>query len=79
MSESLRRHVRIHARCTVIAHAAHCSCELGYEGDAFVGCSKIEEKPKDRIDPCYPSPCGENALCSERNGEARCIVLNHTS
>lgn len=83
------------ARCTVIAHAAHCSCEQGYEGDAFVGCSRIDEskgkciksqntilintffftEPKDRIDPCYPSPCGENALCSERNGEARCSCI----
>lgn len=32
------------ARCSVIAHSAYCSCEDGYEGDAFVGCSKIISK-----------------------------------
>lgn len=29
------------AKCNVIAHSAYCSCEDGYEGDAFVGCSKV--------------------------------------
>lgn len=32
------------ARCTVVAHSAHCSCDQGYEGDAFVGCSKVIEQ-----------------------------------
>lgn len=27
--------------CTVISHTPYCSCKIGYEGDAFVGCTAI--------------------------------------
>lgn len=29
----------IHAICVVTNHAPHCTCENGYTGDPFVGCS----------------------------------------
>jgi hypothetical protein len=64
------------AECHVINHAAHCSCIRGYQGDAFVGCSKIEmESPPQQRDVCYPSPCGENAQCTENNGAYKCSCI----
>lgn len=60
------------AQCQVISHAAFCSCLSGYQGDAFIGCAKEQEKASD---PCNPSPCGENAQCNVRNGVARCTCI----
>lgn len=31
----------IHAICVVTNHAPHCTCENGYTGDPFVGCSLV--------------------------------------
>lgn len=60
------------AKCDVVNHTPFCSCIEGYEGDAFVGCSKIDRRPED---PCNPTPCGENAQCSTTNGIARCSCI----
>lgn len=62
------------AQCRVISHSAHCNCLEGYQGDAFIGCSRTIEPPVIR-EPCNPSPCGENALCVERNGVAKCTCI----
>lgn len=32
-------------------------------------------EPQDHLNPCYANPCGENALCSERNGIAKCTCI----
>lgn len=61
------------AKCNVVNHTPFCSCNKGYEGDAFVGCTKVivlVEK-----DPCNPSPCGANAQCSVYNNMARCTCI----
>lgn len=64
------------AQCHVVAHSAYCNCLTGYQGDAFIGCSRIPEQDVEKShDPCYPSPCGENAQCTERNGAARCACI----
>lgn len=60
------------ARCSVVSHTPFCVCEDGYEGDAFVGCSKIVRPPED---PCNPPPCGVNAKCSVVNGLPRCTCI----
>ncbi|KAG8232833.1 hypothetical protein J437_LFUL013159, partial [Ladona fulva] len=68
----------VNARCDVVNHAAFCSCLPGYEGDAFVGCSK---KPTVMLpplvpDPCNPSPCGLNAQCRSSGGnDFRCSCI----
>lgn len=67
----------INAECHVVAHAAYCSCLQGYQGDAFVQCSKIPPfQPADRMDPCSPNPCAENAICHERNNQAKCTCIS---
>lgn len=61
------------AKCFVINHTPGCTCDAGYEGDAFIGCSAIIiQEP---IDPCNPSPCGDNSQCSIHNGAARCTCI----
>lgn len=63
------------AECHVSAHAAYCKCNVGYNGDSFVGCSKIPEPIFNDPDPCYPSPCGENTRCTEYNKAAKCTCI----
>lgn len=61
------------AKCHVLNHLPICTCNDGYQGDAFVQCTQIPavtEPPRSR-DPCNPSPCGPNANCN--NGECTCI------
>ncbi|VEN46223.1 unnamed protein product [Callosobruchus maculatus] len=62
------------AKCNVINHQPFCACLEGFQGDAFIGCSKIP-KPLPAPDPCHPSPCGENAQCSVSDGVARCTCI----
>lgn len=61
------------AECHVINHSAYCNCLQGYQGDAFVGCSKTPDIVPS--DSCNPSPCGENAQCTVLNGAARCACI----
>lgn len=63
------------AECHVINHSAYCNCVEGFQGDAFVGCSRIPDTAIVPSDPCNPSPCGENAQCSVRNGVAKCACI----
>ena len=85
-----------HATCHVTNHLAQCTCDPGYTGDAFIGCTRITTRksigtfqkdgisnlnllpapaPTEVIDPCNPSPCGQNAICTarQRAGACRCI------
>jgi hypothetical protein len=67
-------------RCVVNNHQPQCFCVEGYVGDPFSGCSPkpIEPPPRlveERLDPCNPSPCGDNARCTERNGAGACTCL----
>jgi hypothetical protein len=63
------------AKCDVVNHTPYCSCLNNFEGDAFVGCSKIVASVEVERSPCDPSPCGENAQCTEYNGQARCTCI----
>lgn len=63
------------AECHVVAHSAFCNCKRGFEGDAFVGCSEVQRTPSTPADPCYPSPCAENSLCTGVNGAAKCTCI----
>ncbi|KAG8227100.1 hypothetical protein J437_LFUL007437 [Ladona fulva] len=70
------------------SHRAECRCPVGYEGDPFVRCIRIEcrtdaDCPITRacmdhrcIDPCmgtgFRSPCAPNANCIVRNHAAAC-------
>lgn len=65
----------INTECTVINHIPNCKCQLGYVGDAFVACQPappppIKDEPRD---PCYPNPCGSNAICSG-DGICSCVA-----
>lgn len=62
------------AKCNVINHIPLCSCIEGFEGDAFIGCSKVPKiaTPKD---VCNPSPCAENSQCADVGGVARCTCI----
>jgi hypothetical protein len=62
------------ADCKVVSHSAQCSCKKGYEGDSFVGCSRVIEDPKN-VDPCNPSPCAPNAECSVYQNAAKCSCI----
>lgn len=62
------------AECHVLNHLPICTCRDGYEGDPFVRCNikPITVAPLPKVDPCNPSPCGQNAECF--NGECRCTA-----
>lgn len=63
------------AECHVVAHSALCSCLPKYQGDAFVGCTRVPDDPIIPQDPCYPSPCGQNTKCINHNGQAKCSCI----
>lgn len=65
------------AECHVVSHSAFCNCRPGFEGDAFIGCSEVPRHPvvSEPHDPCYPSPCAENSVCSNVNGAAKCQCI----
>lgn len=62
------------AKCHVLNHLPICTCNDGYQGDAFVQCTQIPAvtEPPRAHDPCNPSPCGPNTNCY--NGECTCIA-----
>lgn len=48
----------------------------GFTGDPFTLCSVSLPPPvKEFINPCYPSPCGANAVCKELNGAGSCMCI----
>merc|ERR1712106_1119137 len=76
------------AECQVINHRATCSCLVGYAGDGFNGCIKLEcqnnrECQDDSIchqnrcvDACTVSrPCGSNAECRSQDNKGFCFCL----
>ena len=48
-----------------------CHCMTPQKPDLF----SAPVIPTQRPDPCNPSPCGQNALCSNRNGAAACTCI----
>lgn len=71
----------VNAHCRTVAHSPNCYCNKGYIGDAFNGCHfpPAQEEPKVNIihiDPCNPSPCGSNAVCTARNGAGSCKCID---
>lgn len=63
------------AECHVVAHSAYCNCLPGYEGDSFIGCSKVDVIIHDVKDPCSENPCGVNAECTVYNHAAKCSCI----
>lgn len=61
------------AKCNVVNHNPFCSCLPGFEGDAFLGCTKVTVLPSS--DPCQPSPCAENSYCSNVGNTAKCTCI----
>lgn len=63
-----------HAECFVINHTPICQCAKGLVGDPFINCHQPspEVTAHANNDPCIPSPCGINAVCS--NGDCSCIA-----
>ncbi|CAH2073961.1 unnamed protein product, partial [Iphiclides podalirius] len=72
-----------HAFCNVVKHVPICTCEQGYTGDPFAGCSEVLSIESQEVSPCSKYPCGANAICKERYGagvcgmNAECRVNNH--
>lgn len=62
------------AKCTVVNHNPFCTCLSGYEGDAFLGCTKIPVIIPTK-DPCHPSPCAENSYCTNAKNIAKCTCI----
>lgn len=55
-----------------------CYCLPGFIGDPFNGCHLKPPEPKVPVvpqDPCHPSPCGSNAICTSRNGAGSCKCI----
>lgn len=66
------------AVCNVINHRSSCTCLPGHVGDPFTYCyveQKREPARVEYLDPCNPSPCGQNAVCSSRQGAAACTCI----
>lgn len=60
--------------CKTVLHQPKCYCEEGYTGDPYSSCVQIRQpEPIAQIplDPCNPSPCGSNAVCSTLNGAGK--------
>lgn len=60
------------AQCRVYHHSPYCTCLPGFEGDAFIICSKEKVLPPQIKSPCDPNPCGAFASCREAAGSAIC-------
>ena len=67
----------MHATCRVNYHTPNCICDPGYEGDPFRSCNfKTTIPPRTEVvDPCNPTPCGDNAICQARNRAAACQCI----
>lgn len=68
------------ARCEVINHNPICSCGEGLSGDPFTRCyeaPKVVQPPPKRVDPCIPTPCGQNSICRVNNDQASCSCLEN--
>lgn len=70
-------HCGLNALCDAVNHIAMCHCPERMTGNAFVSCQPIRDDPPPPTtpNPCQPSPCGANAQCLERNGNAICSCL----
>lgn len=64
------------AICEVHNHVPMCHCPTGMQGNAFVQCQPLPERPPEPAHPCQPSPCGTNSQCQDRNGIALCSCLS---
>lgn len=67
------------ARCEVKSHSPICGCPAGQTGDPFQRCFEIiktpieDDTPKD---PCQPSPCGPNSICSTSGNSPVCQCIS---
>lgn len=62
------------ADCYVTDNRESCFCKYGFVGDPYVGC-KLQPS-----NPCYPNPCGPNAICKLDNfGQPQCSCAEGTT
>ena len=59
----------LNAQCKVVNRNVHCTCPLGYIGNAKVEC----RQPK--LNDCTGNPCGKNANCQDKSGGYECSCL----
>lgn len=63
----------INAECRVVQHTPECVCINNFVGDASLQCTPISVTTNVTRDPCVPSPCGPQDVCSiGGNGIALC-------
>lgn len=67
----------LNAECDARNHRAVCTCPDGYSGSPDVSCSRNlpvlrANPPAPPVDPCFPSPCGDEAECNVRDNRAVC-------
>jgi hypothetical protein len=65
----------IDAQCVVQVHNPYCSCPPGFVGDPFVRCT-FDKRPPPENNPCNPSPCGSNTVCTFLDGGPVCDCMN---
>ncbi|CAL8142874.1 unnamed protein product [Orchesella dallaii] len=63
--------------CRTVNHLAQCKCLPGFQGDPYIACRQSQQQqpqPPQAIheDPCHPFPCGQNTICENHNGIAKC-------
>ena len=56
-------------------HNPICTCPPGFVGNPFDRCV-FDEGPPPKSDPCNPSPCGSNTVCTVLDGGAVCDCMN---
>nr|XP_053634795.1 neurogenic locus notch homolog protein 4-like [Cherax quadricarinatus] len=67
----------INADCEAVNHKPRCSCPPGFRGNPESRCSREQIEVRDapeplEVDPCFSSPCGENADCRDERSRAVC-------
>ena len=65
----------ISGQCSVERHNPICTCPPGFVGNPFDRCV-LDKGPPPRPDPCNPSPCGRNTLCTLLDGGAVCECMS---
>ncbi|XP_046389831.1 neurogenic locus notch homolog protein 1-like [Ischnura elegans] len=67
------------AICKVVNHVPICACPEGQTGDPFYRCQHIPAPipvvSEERVNPCYPSPCGPHSQCRNIGGAPSCSCL----
>ena len=61
-----------HCLCLIICECDDVACEL----NDCISAPPPRTSSTARVEPCNPTPCGENARCLERNHAAACMCMD---